>query len=92
MIDLGQIAITMLWVMVIILLIILALAIFIGWLIYKFAKKNPALSIFLFVVLLVLGTLEVVTIEGFLAGVATYVTALISLLLSYNKLEDGLKR
>lgn len=92
MIDLGQITITMLWVMVFILLIILALAIFIGCLVYKFAKKNPILSIFLLIILLVLGTLQVVTVEGFLAGVATYVTALISLLVSYDKLQEGLKR
>lgn len=75
----------------IVLIVVFVLVVLMAFLIYKFAKKNPGLSIFLLILLLVIGTLEVVTVGGIVAGVATYVTAAISLMASYKKLKRGLK-
>jgi hypothetical protein len=74
----------------IILIIVFILALVIAFLIYKFAKKYPILSIFLLILLIVIGTLEVISIGGIAFGVATYITAVISLLVSYKKLKKGL--
>lgn len=83
---------TILAILGIVLIVVLIICIIIAVLIYKFAKKKPILALFLFILLLVIGTLQVLTLEGIVTGVATYVAAILSLSLSYNRLKIGLKK
>lgn len=78
--------------LIIIFVISLLFAILLIYLVYRFAKKNPILSIFLIVLIFVIATLEVITIEGIASGITTYIAGLLSILFSYKRLKQGLKQ
>ena len=72
--------------------IFLLVSVALAYIAYRIAKNHPITAIFIFLLIFVIGTLEVLTVEGVVSGVATYAAGLISLLASYKSLEKAFKK
>lgn len=65
---------------------------FLLWGIWWLIRKKPALALFLLLVLIALGTAEVMTPASITLGVGTLVSAVLMLITQYGRLKKGLKR
>ena len=73
---------------IILLLVIQAIFIYIA---YKIFKKYPYAGLFLFIVLMVIATVEVITPGAIILGVTTWVGCIIALMTQYTRLKSTFK-